>query len=544
MIDNKFSPKIKYIPTQTPGGVSSGEEPLSNVREFYSYSDEDYEYFLYRTKDRSAHSLKIRERYINSYSREEPSEQNNYNLEDELDYRNLFDEESIIPEPPEGLDAFVNPGYILNLLDSFFGYLEEIFYARATARDFTLLYFLSTYFYISEYVWPTVSLYFPFLDYFSLTFIFGWEAFLENHFFALFFTFYFPFVLYIFFFWRYGAQRRLLGLFSFFRFGFIFFISFFLTLFFSTTFLSWLFFFPAIVFLFFLTLFFPFSSQSDELYNDYYLSPKFIYLLPAPKKPIYPLLPIYHYCYTLFPESSSFVTRPNLFKSRAAFVPFLRMDALIQNKRRILAVYKYQLAPVFYDAGSVGDFSHYLQPYKHSGLVREHFPLSFGYSPDSHIILEAFTKDSNVEADNESGLRPQDYIIDFMINEVGVSNVRFFLSENYHLSVFHHYSANFLHSSDSYDLYSPTSYIARVQTHFGAYYSLALWLTLIKPLSSKSVSTASSFSSFSLFELVDSARRAISRDLSFFDKWYLDFGNHSFIPSFYKKFINFFLFFY
>jgi len=185
----------------------------------------------------------------------------------------------------------------------------------------------------------------------------------------------------------------------------------------------------------------------------------------------------------------------------------------------------------------------YLQPNNFSGFLFEHLPRGFGYSAESHVILEGFEKDSNIEFDNESGLRPDNYTVDFITNELGVSNVRFFLSESYHLPL--HYSLNFDNSSDSATAYTPVAFSQLSRVTFGPYYELSLWLTLIRP-SRGSAAFSNSFANFSLLPSVIFSNNiffgntALAGDFS--SRYSTDFTAHTFVKRIYLVTINFFYF--
>jgi hypothetical protein len=541
---NKFTPKIRYISTQPPTEVGGGEH-ISPSREFFSYSDTDYEYLLYRTREKDAATLETRSDHVDRYHREESSEDNNFNLGNEDDYQTLFDDDNLLFDFPDEIDAFLNPGFFFTEITSFFNVsIFNRFFSDDSHSQLGLYYFLSWYFYFSEYVWPSVHLYFPFLDYLTLTFTFGWDAFLEHNLFACFLVLYFPVFVYFFLYYRYNTNRRFVGYFNFFRLMIVFFTVFFFCLFFPVYGLPFVFFFPALALASFFVFFFPYSDsplQYDNSRDFYATYTQFLLPLPVAKKEV-KFLPLYRYNYPYFSDSNA----SNLpAKSRFTQFPFLRISQISLHNKRIKSVLSYHHTRQSSLRGGLPHNFPHLQVSNFSGFLFEHFPHGFGYSAESHIMLEGFEKDPtiNIEYDMESGLRPDVYTLDFMTNELGVSNVRFFLSESYHLPV--GYSVGFDGSADSMVAFSPSTFSQIPRHVFGPYYELSIWLALIKPSGNNGL-FSSSFESSSLIPATLIASDFSFKNFGVANKFAskLDANSmpHDFIKGFYRVILDFFYF--
>lgn len=192
-----------------PGSSFVGRTGMRVERHVYTYSDHNYEYIIHRTRqlnDEFDKALKIkRYKAFDMYGRLPlPDESNNYLIVSNSDPRNFVDRYGLIQKPPEGFEGVpVLAGGYQRVWSSVVENFFSLFSIDYSYRSVSLYYFLYYYFYVTEYVIPTVWLYFPFIYFFSYGRpIFGTGTFWEYNLFEILFVFYLPFVLYVFFrFW-------------------------------------------------------------------------------------------------------------------------------------------------------------------------------------------------------------------------------------------------------------------------------------------------------------------------------------------------------
>ncbi len=271
-----------------------------------------------------------------------------------------------------------------------------------------------------------------------------------------------------------------------------------------------------------------YKTADDDFYWNY---SKF--LLPAPVKEAVKFLPLYKYEYPYFATSLSGIRRRQFTR-----FPFLNVSKTASHYKRVKFVLNYRYSnPLFLRSNLPHNFSH-LEPSNFSGFLFSHFPQGFGYSAESHVMLEGWEKYSSIEFDIETGLRPDNYTVDFIVNELGVSNVRFSLSENYHRPC--HYRVNFDGALDGLNIFTPQAFSLISRDIFGAYYELGLWLIVVKPSSIDSGLFSSFETSSDLPPIIFYANVLSSKSFSdfFIEKSVINFNDHSFIQSFYLRFFN------
>lgn len=512
-----------------PGSSFVGRTGMRVERHVYTYSDHNYEYIIHRTRqlnDEFDKALKIkRYKAFDMYGRLPlPDESNNYLIVSNSDPRNFVDRYGLIQKPPEGFEGVpVLAGGYQRVWSSVVENFFSLFSIDYSYRSVSLYYFLYYYFYVTEYVIPTVWLYFPFIYFFSYGRpIFGTGTFWEYNLFEILFVFYLPFVLYVFFrFWytsfdwheRFNVARFFLIVWSL---------------------VSSVIFLPAIglfslflplfsVFFFILFSYFPdFDDSVSDDFSRVYNTAFFSRLLAAPARPPIRYLPIYYYQYQKFPAVSVSESKVHARSFRTHFTryPFFNFSSQISNIRRVRAVnnfiYFSSILPAsttpFSGTHIVAGFNFMVDP----------LPKSFGFEPFDFFQVENEPKTSNVDADPETDEKlVENYLVDGMHYEIGVSNISFFSADYYHFDYIAKNYRYYLGGFSEYDLLTPSSFSSRAKIAFGPYYNLAIWLSIVQPEKQYSSEFSSTYIKSTYFY-----KSPVKQ------KWYLNPDTHTFVPSF------------
>lgn len=410
--------------TSFPGFIGGSEHP-GYMRRYYSWSDADYEYLLYRTRGKAKADLRYRSFRHNFLP--EPEFANSYNLgKFKYDNRLLLDRDEAVMDVPDFIDSFLTPNVAV-AAESRRWLFEKIvsvyFFYKPAFSNPLWSYVLYLYFLASEYVYYVGWLYFPFFSAFVPRNFFGVSGFVDTYSLPLLCSCYLPFFV-LFFFQAISSQERvpltIITLFctsALFIFLFTYFVSGLVGLFFSVVwyiFVSLLFF---IAFPFILRVF-----RERSLYH--YSTFSGIFLDNFPKKSGL-FFPIFFFTVSwdkLCPIS--YVSRKNLFSSRlvepkkgrfvCGLVNVGSVWAFIERKRFVES-HRPNLS-LFYSAQKNAQ-----------GFVLPSMPGSHGYSAEDQFFVEnypIFTPMENVESPRERYNDP--YIMGFMNPSLGVSNLAFF----------------------------------------------------------------------------------------------------------------------